>query len=226
MAIKCAIFVSLSTMHQIALFFHWVNGKPSTKLMDPKSHFHSGTSRVCRSPAGCWCLIFTRWQVRHFATYSAISYFMLPYQNVRFRPLYSLFPPGCTECGVLWPSSRIFFLSAPTARMHNRLWKQMVPSSWITNSSAFPTNISSLIGSSWGFIAWATRISSMRVGCTSKMQSIGLALGVITLSSNFRNSSHNSFGSASKQLSTGYGRRLNASATTLAFSRWYWKWTS
>jgi len=37
----------------------------------------------------------------------------------------------------------------------------------------------------------------MSISWTSKAQSIGLTLGVITLSSNFRNSPHSLFGSAS-----------------------------
>jgi len=66
----------------------------------------------------------------------------------------------------------------------------------------------------------------MSVGYASKAQSIGFVSEVITLSSNFWNSSHKSLRSFSKQFSIGYVRQLNASATTLAFPRWYWKWTS
>ena len=151
---------------------------------------------------------------------------MLLHQNVCLRSLYNLLPPGCTECGVMCPSSRIFFLSAFTAGTHTWLWNRMVPSSWIMNPGAFPTNISSLIRSSWGLVAYVVRISSTRVSYTPKAQSIGLAPGVITLSSILRNSLHNLSGSSIKQLSVGYGLRLNASATTLTFLWWYWKWTS
>ena len=73
---------------------------------------------------------------------------LLLHQNLCFRCLYNLFPPGCIECEVLWPSSNIFFLSSATAGMHTRLWNHVVPSSWITNLGAFPTSISSLIYSS------------------------------------------------------------------------------
>jgi len=44
-AMKCAVLVSRSTITQIVLFFLWVRGKPTTKSMDTKSHFHSTQGR-------------------------------------------------------------------------------------------------------------------------------------------------------------------------------------
>ena len=48
MAIKYAVFMSLSTITQIVLFFRRVKGRPTMKSMDTKSHFQSGSSRVVR----------------------------------------------------------------------------------------------------------------------------------------------------------------------------------
>ena len=52
MAIKCAALVSRPTTTHIALFFLWVRGRPSTKFIDIKFHFYSGTSSGCSNPAG------------------------------------------------------------------------------------------------------------------------------------------------------------------------------
>jgi len=96
------------------LFFLQVSGNPTTMSIDMESHFHPWISISCSSPVGLWCSIFTHWQVAQLATYLATSYFMLLHQNVYFRSLYSLFPPRCSECDVLCPSSKIFFLSSST----------------------------------------------------------------------------------------------------------------
>jgi len=138
-----------------------------------------------------------------------------------FQVLYNLFPLGCIEYEVLWPSSNIFFLCSSTTETHTRLWNLMVLSSWITNPNGFPTSISSLICSSCGSVACATRISSIRVSYTFMACNIDFDLGVTTLSSNFENSLQRSTGNFIRQFSTGYGRRLNASATAFSFSWWY-----
>jgi len=49
---KCADFVSLSTITQIASCPFEVFGKLVTKSMDILSHFHSGTSKGVNNPAG------------------------------------------------------------------------------------------------------------------------------------------------------------------------------
>ena len=74
---KCAALVSLSTITHIAMFFLWVRANPSAKSIDTESHIHSGIYNSCRGLVGLWCSIFTHWNVRYFATQSAISCFML-----------------------------------------------------------------------------------------------------------------------------------------------------
>jgi len=150
---------------------------------------------------------------------------MFPHQNIFFKSLYKLFPLGCTECGVLWPSSRIFFFNSSTTRTHSQLWNRMVPL-WIINPGAFPTNISSLIRSSCRSVAYAIRIPFKRVGWASIAQKAALAQGVSTLSSILWNSSCRSTGSPSRQFSAEYNLQLRASALTFAFPRCYWKFIS
>ena len=109
---------------------------------------------------------------------------------------------------------------------HTWLWNLIVQSLWITNPHAFPISVSSLIYSSYGSVAYATRISSIRVGYASMACNTNLVPGVITLSSDFWNSSHRSTGSFIIQFNIGYGRWLNASAITFSLHRWYWKFIS
>ena len=65
---KCADLVNLSTITHTTSCPLVVLGKPTTKSMEICSHFHSGISIGCRTPAGRWCSALIFWQTRHFST--------------------------------------------------------------------------------------------------------------------------------------------------------------
>ena len=72
-AIKCAVLVSRSIITQIALWFCWDLGNPTTKSIDIFSHFHWGTGNGCNNLGYLWCFALTYWQVRHYDTYVITS---------------------------------------------------------------------------------------------------------------------------------------------------------
>jgi len=77
---KWADLVSRSTTTQIASCRFWVLGNPTIKSMVIWSHFQMGIGKGCHKPPGFWCSVVTLWQIRHRATYSAMSFFIRGHQ--------------------------------------------------------------------------------------------------------------------------------------------------
>ncbi len=85
-----------STITQIALLPLVVLGSPTAKSIVMCSQFHSGIGRGYKGLEGFLCSTLTCWQVWHFATNLAISFFILCHKKWSHRSLDILVPLGCT----------------------------------------------------------------------------------------------------------------------------------
>ena len=216
---KWADFVSRSTITQIASKPALVLGNPDTKSIAILSHFHCGISKGCNIPEGLWCSIFTFWQVKHFETYSATSFFIPGHQNIAFKSWYILVLPGWMENPLLCASFKISCLKVPTSgtmilplNLHN-------PSFSSDTLHCFPCSIAGNTFHNASSFWWAFRSSDLKsleisnrlkhkVPDTSRAPIFRLSNPLSNFSSwSIIQAAYNDF-------------RLNASATTFAFPGW------
>ena len=136
MSIKYAVFVSLSTKTQIALFFLYLSGNLTInpQIVNPIFTQESlATIRVRQLQ----CSMFTQlntWPCSLLPPVScSLEYF--------FQILIQLVSLGCMECRMFCPSFKIFFLRSSIVETCTRMWNLWVPYSWIMNSSAFPLTL-------------------------------------------------------------------------------------
>ena len=77
---KCADLVSRSTITQKGLDNLRVRGVRIMKSIVMCSHFQTGMGKACKKPSGFWSSVFTRWKLRHRATYYTMSLFIHAHQ--------------------------------------------------------------------------------------------------------------------------------------------------
>ena len=119
---KWVNLVNLSIITHTASYLAGVFGSPITKSIEILSHFYLGISKGYSAPNSFWWSIFTFWQIKHLFTNSAISDFILGYQNISLRSWYILLIPGCIIKLLLWASSKILPLRPSTTSTHNLPW--------------------------------------------------------------------------------------------------------
>jgi len=109
--IKCAYLVNRSTMTQIESCPLTNLDRCVIKSMEMLSHFHCGMLKGSNVPPDLWCSNFAFWHTKQDAIKSTMSIFIPVHQKDSFRSLYILVIPECMLRQLLWPSSKIFFLS-------------------------------------------------------------------------------------------------------------------
>jgi len=103
-------------------------GRCVTKSMEILSHFHWGIFRGSNIALNLWCSILAFWHTKQDATKSAMSVFIPVHQKDSFRSLYILVILGCMLRRLLWPSSKILFLSRGPHGTHTLFLNRRIPS--------------------------------------------------------------------------------------------------
>ena len=143
-------------------------GKPVTKSIHIRLHFHSGMGSGCSSLKGYWCSALICWQVKHCSTNWAISLHVIP--PISFSNVTIHF--SATMVHWVWGTMGFFIISFFNAKSFGTqsLFPNLkIPSLDTLNPSLFPSCTYSMIFTICVPSTYELLIFSIKVGCIVKL---------------------------------------------------------